>query len=98
MIIKSITRSHTRSVCHKLPNGSEMWAKHSAEFTAEPDDNDDIKATSEGLAELAVKAVKLSVKTEREEIAAAINKASPPPFKGDEKDVHPAKQMKRAGK
>lgn len=77
MKITQITRSYSRSILVKTPD-KEFWIKQEMTLSAEPDENEDLKTTSDALGETCRREVGAAITAERKKIEAAAAAAQEP--------------------
>lgn len=82
MKITNISRTYSRSMSFKKPDGTEMWIRHEMSMACEPDETDNIKVVGDGLEEIVRKEVGASIKAEREKVIASFSPKSDEPFPG----------------
>lgn len=82
MKITNISRTYSRSMSFKKPDGTEMWIRHEMSMACEPDEADNLKVVGDSLEEIVRKEVGASMKAEKEKVLASMTPKFEEPFPG----------------
>jgi len=94
MKITEISRTYSRSLSFKKPDGCEMWIRHEMSARAEVDsETEDVAAVGVGLEEIVRKEVASSIKAEKAKIEASFEPKVDEPFPGKTPGMSKVKKM-----
>ncbi len=85
MDIKSISRTYSRSMSFKKPDGTEIWVKHEAYIEATPSEieTSELASCFKDLELIAMSEVNRACKEERKAITESFKKKTDEPFEGN---------------
>lgn len=79
-----MSRTYSRSLSFKKPDGTEMWIRHEASMEIEPEETDaDLNAIDKGIEEIVRKEVSASINDEKKKIIASMQPKLDEPFPGE---------------
>ena len=93
MHISKISRTYSRTISIRKPDGSDMWLKHEMTVEADLDKDDSPKGVGDFIAEIASKEVRATLKEEELKTKAAFQKAMEEPFPGKARSIKSMKPL-----